>query len=153
MTSKRLEIWGPRDPNISAQFALAVRMDSFKKEAGLEVSYRLFESGTTIPSEILKVKRKPIAFMQTPISAILLNDKDYHTKVVAPLANISGTQQLIVHPNSGIRHPKDLEGKRIGLAQGAAIYLAVRNMAHDCDVDLHQIEFVNLLPYEQGCFW
>lgn len=149
MTSKRLEIWGPRDPNISAQFALAVRMDSFKKEAGLEVSYRLFESGTMIAPEILKTQRKPMAFMQTPISAMLLNDQDYNTKVVAPLASISGTQQLIVHPNSGIRHPKDLEGKRIGLAQGAAIYLAVRNMAHDYDVDLHQIEFVNLLPYEQ----
>jgi ABC-type nitrate/sulfonate/bicarbonate transport system substrate-binding protein/CheY-like chemotaxis protein len=147
--AKQLEIWGTRDPNTSAQLALAVRMDLFKKEAGLDVSCQFFESGTTMPYDILKARKKPFAFAQTPITTILLHDKGYRTKVVAPLADIAGTQQVIIHPKSGIVHPKDLEGKRIGIAQDAAVYVAFRNMAYDYDVDLTQMKFVDLLPYDQ----
>ena len=147
--AKQLEIWGTSDPNISAQLALAVRMDLFKKEAGLEVSCKFLESGTTMPSDILKAEDKPFAFAQTPITAILLHDKDFSTKVVAPLADIAGTQQVIIHPVSGILDPKDLEGKRIGMAKDAAVYMALSNMAHDCNVDLAQVEFVDLLPHDQ----
>lgn len=146
---KQLEIWGTSDPNISAQLALAVRMDLFKQEAGLDVSCKFLESGTTMPNDILKAENKPFAFTQTPITAILLHDKGFSTKVVAPLADIAGTQQVIIHPDSGIVHPKDLETKRVGFAQDAAVYMAVRNMAYDYDIDLSKVEFVDLLPHDQ----
>ncbi len=149
MMPKQIEIWGTSDPNTSAQLALAVRMDLFKKEAGLDVSCKFIESGTTMPNDILKVEHKPFAFAQTPITALRLHDKGFSTKVVAPLADIAGTQQVIIWPPSGITHPKDLEGKCIGIALDAAIYMALSNMAHDYDIDLEKIEFVALLPHNQ----
>ncbi|MCP4405943.1 MAG: response regulator [bacterium] len=147
--AKQFEIWGTRDPNISAQFALALKMDLFKKDAGLDISYRLFESGTTMPSEALNAAHKPFALLQTPITSILLHEKGVASKIVAPLADIAGTQQMIIHPDSGIVHPENLEGKRIGMARDAAVYTAVVNMSRDYGVDLTRVEFVDLLPHEQ----
>ncbi len=147
--SEKLEIWGVNDPNISAQLALAAKLDLFKQEAGLDVSCKFIESGTTMPDDILKAEKKPFAFTQTPITALLLHDRGFRTKLVAPLADIAGTQQMIIRESSGISHPKNLESKQVGMAQGAAVYIAVKNMAHDCDVDLDAVHFVHLLPHDQ----
>jgi len=147
--SEKFEIWGVKDPNISAQLALALEMDLFKRETGLDVSCKFIESGTTMPRDILEAEQKPFAFVQTPISAILLHEKGFSTKIVAPLADIAGAQQIIVQTSSGIMSPKDLEGKRIGMAKGAAVYMAIVNMAKDCNVDVENIYFINLLPHDQ----
>lgn len=146
---EKFEIWGVNDPNISAQLALAVKLDLFRREAGLDVACKFIESGTTMPADILKAEKIPFAFTQTPITTILLHDKGFSTKILAPLANIAGTQQVIIHESSGISVPKDLEEKRIGMAQEAAIYMAVKKMAQDCNVDLNKLHFVDLLPYDQ----
>ena len=146
---EQLEIWGVNDPNISAQLALAVKLDLFKKKGGLNVSCRFIESGTTMPRDVLEADKKPFAFTQTPISAILLHEQDFSTKILAPLADIAGTQQVIIHQDSNIRTPKDLEGKRIGMAKGAAVYIALLNMAKDYQVDLEKMYFINLLPSDQ----
>lgn len=146
---KQLEIWGTKDPNISAQLALAAQLKMFKQEAGLEVKWRFLESGTTMPHDILRADIKPFAFAQTPMTAMLLHEQGFRTKVVAPLADIAGTQQVIVHPDCQLDHPKDLEGKRVGMAQEAALKIAFNNMARDTHVDLSRIEFVDLLPHAQ----
>ncbi|GAK56785.1 nitrate/sulfonate/bicarbonate ABC transporter substrate-binding protein [Candidatus Vecturithrix granuli] len=147
--SKKLEIWGVNDPNISAQLALAIKLDLFAKEAGLDVVCRFAESGTTMPQDVLHAEQKPFAFTQTPITSILLHDKGVSTKILAPLADIAGTQQVVIHRASGIHTPQDLEGKRIGIAKGAAVFIALTNMAKDCHVDLDQVYFINLLPSDQ----
>jgi ABC-type nitrate/sulfonate/bicarbonate transport system substrate-binding protein len=147
--AEKLEIWGVKDPNISAQFALASEMSLFKRAEGFEISCKFIQSGTTMPDDILSAEKKPFAFTQTPITAIMLHDKGFSTKLLAPLADIAGTQQVIIHESSGISAPGDLEGKRIGMAQGAAVYIAIRNMAKDCNVDLKKLELVNLLPHDQ----
>ncbi|GAK55648.1 nitrate/sulfonate/bicarbonate ABC transporter substrate-binding protein [Candidatus Vecturithrix granuli] len=147
--SEKIELWGVKDPNISAQLALAARLDLFKSEAGLDVSCKFLESGTTMPGDLLKAEQKPFAFTQTPITSIFLHDKGLSTKLLAPLADIAGTQQVIIHESSGISQPKDLHGKQIGMAQGAAVYIALRNMSKDCNVNLDEVEFVNLLPHDQ----
>lgn len=147
--AEKLEIWGVNDPNISAQLALACKLDLFEREAGLDVSCKFIESGTTMPDDVLEADKKPFAFTQTPITALLLHERGFGTKLVAPLADIAGTQQVIIHRTSGIAQPKDLEGKRVGIAQGAAVYIAVKNMAYDCSVDLNSIHFVHLLPHDQ----
>lgn len=147
--AEKLELWGVNDPNISAQLALAVKLDLFKQEAGLDVSCKFIESGTIMPDEILKATHKPFAFAQTPMTAILLHERRFPTKLLAPLANIAGTQQMITHTSSKISQPKDIEGKRIGIAEGAAMFLALKNMAKDCNVDLQKVHFIHLLPHEQ----
>ncbi len=146
---KQLEIWGTKDPNISAQLALAAQLNLFKQEAGIEVKWRFLESGTTMPHDILHATTKPFAFAQTPITAILLHEQGFRTKVVAPLADIAGTQQVILHPNTRIAHPQELEGKRVGIAQDAALHIAFRNMARDYHVDLSRVNFIDLLPHAQ----
>lgn len=147
--AEQLEIWGVHDPNISAQLALAVKLDLFRREAHLDVSCRFFESGTILPEAFLQATRKPFALTQTPITSILLHEKGYRTKLLAPLADIAGTQQVVIHESSGILTPQDLEGKRIGMARESAVYIALRNMARDCHVDLNNVNFVHLLPHEQ----
>ena len=147
--AEQFEVWGVYDPNISAQLALAVKLDLFKRETNLDVSCRFFESGTTMPEEFIKATHKPFALTQTPITAILLHEKGYSTKLLAPLADIAGTQQVVVHESSAISAPHDLEGKRIAMARESAVYIALKNMAHDCNIDLARISFVDLLPREQ----
>ncbi len=144
-----LEIWGVSDPNISAQLGLAAQLDLFQQEAGLTVTCKFIESGTTMPSDILKAGQTPFAFTQTPITSLVLHEQHFPTTIVAPLADIAGTQQVIVHEDSVIAAPQDLEGKRIGMAKGAAVYIALKNMANDCQVNLDTVEFVHLMPHEQ----
>jgi len=147
--SEKLEIWGVKDPNISAQLALAMKMDLFKQRAGLDVSCKFAESGTTMPKDVLEAEKKPFAFTQTPITSILLHGKGLSTKILAPLADIAGTQQVVIRESNGISEPNDLEGKRVGMAKGAAVYIAIINMAKDCNVDIDKIYFINLLPHDQ----
>jgi NitT/TauT family transport system substrate-binding protein len=97
----------------------------------------------------LSADRPPFAFTQTPITALLLREQGFSTKLVAPLAEIGGTQQVIVRQASGISMPTDLQGRSIGMARGAAIFLALQHMAKDFQVDLTQVDFVNLLPHKQ----
>ena len=147
--AEQLEIWGVKDPNVSSQLALAMKLDLFKQRAGLDISCKFIESGTTMPKDVLEAEKKPFAFTQTPISAILLHDNGLSTKIVAPLADIAGTQQLINREDSGISAPKDLEEKRVGMAKGAAVYIALVNMAEDCNIDIDKMYFINLLPHDQ----
>ena len=79
----------------------------------------------------------------------MLQEKGLDVKIVAPLADISGTQQIVVHKNAGIHTPHDLQGKRIGMAKGAAVYIAVQGMAKEFGLDLNSVEFVHLLPAQQ----
>lgn len=147
--AEKFEIWGVHDPNISAQLALALKLDLFRKEAGLDIGCRFIESGTTMPKDVLDAKQPPFAIIQTPITGILLHDKGFSTKILAPLADIAGTQQVVIRPDSDIRAPKDLQGKRLGMAKGAAVFIAILNMAKDYQVDLDQTYFINLLPSDQ----
>lgn len=147
--AEKLEIWGVKDPNISAQLALAMKMDLFKREAGLDIACKFLQSGTTMPSDVLNAEHKPFAFTQTPITSIMLHENGFNTKILAPLADIAGTQQLITRKSSDITEPKDLEGKRIGMAKGAAVLIAITNMAKDCNIDTDEIYFINLLPADQ----
>jgi ABC-type nitrate/sulfonate/bicarbonate transport system substrate-binding protein/CheY-like chemotaxis protein len=146
--AEAVKLWGVKDPNVSSQLILAEKLDFFKAE-GLQVSSRLLQSGTMIPREILRARIKPLAWTQTVITTLILREQNLDVKIVAPLANISGTQQVIIQKDREIHAPRDLEGKRIGMAEGAAIFVAIRNMANDFGIDLSTVEFVNLLPLQQ----
>ncbi|MDY0092005.1 MAG: response regulator [Candidatus Vecturithrix sp.] len=147
--SQALELWGVNDPNISAQLALAHTLDLFKQETGLDVFCTFLESGTTMAQEVFRAEYQPFAFTQTPITALLLHEYGLSTKLVAPLADIAGTQQVVVQKSSSILKPQEVQGKQIGMAQGAAVYLALKNMAKDCNLNLESVRFIDLLPHEQ----
>jgi two-component system, chemotaxis family, sensor kinase CheA len=144
----KIELYGVSDPNISGQLILAKEMGFFQRE-GLNVSYRLLSSGTMMPEEVKKAKKKPFAFTQTPISTLVLQEQGLDVQVVAPLADISGTQQIVVRKQAQITKPQDLLGKRIGMAKGAAVYIAIQAMAKEFGLDVNAIEFVHLLPDQQ----
>ena len=52
--AEHIEIWGVRDPNVSAQLALAVRLDLFRREANLDVKCTFLESGTIMADELFQ---------------------------------------------------------------------------------------------------
>ncbi|MBD3307588.1 hypothetical protein GF339_14230, partial [candidate division KSB3 bacterium] len=143
-----IELYGVNDPNISGQLILAKEMGFFRDE-GLDVSYRLLASGTMMPEEVINADQKPFALTQTPITTLILQEKGLDVKIVAPLADISGTQQIVVKEEANIRRPQDLKGKRIGMAKGAAVYIAIQAMAKEFGLDLSAVEFVHLLPAQQ----
>ncbi|PIE31517.1 hypothetical protein CSA56_18100 [candidate division KSB3 bacterium] len=145
---EHVKLWGVKDPNISGQLVLAHKLGYFEDE-GLKVTYRLLQSGTMMPREILRSKIKPLAWTQTAITTLILREQQLDVKIVAPLADISSTQQVVIHPESSIASPLDLAGKKIGMAEGAAIYVALQNMAKDYGIELAAIEFINLLPQQQ----
>ncbi len=147
--SEPIEIWGVYDPNISAQLALADRLNLFTRETGLNVTCRFIESGTTMADDVVNAAHPPFAVTQTPITALLLHEYGLQNKIVAPLADIAGAQQVIIRKASGIQRPQDLEGKPIGMAHGAAVMLALKNMAKDCNLNLAELRIVDLLPHEQ----
>jgi len=144
----KIELYGVSDPNISGQLIMAKEMDFFSDE-GLDVSYRLLSSGTIMPEEVMNAKKKPFAFTQTPITTLVLQDKGIDVKIVAPLADISGTQQIVVRKSANISKPEDLIGKRIGMAKGAAVYIAIQAMAKEFGIDVSSIEFAHLMPDKQ----
>lgn len=144
----RIELYGVKDPNISSQLILAKEKGFFDEE-GLQVEYRLLPSGTIMPDEVIQAKEKPFAFTQTPVTTLILQDRGLDVKIVAPLADISGTQQVVIREDSGIVTPRDLEGKKIGMAKGAAVYIALQSMAREFGVDLTRVTFVDLLPAQQ----
>lgn len=143
-----VELYGVNDPNISGQLILAKEMGFFKDE-GLDVSYRLLSSGTIMPEEIMNAPKKPFAFTQTPITTLILQEKGVDAKIVAPLADISGTQQIVVRAAANIQKPEDLIGKRIGMAKGAAVHIAIQAMAKEFGLDIGKIQFVHLMPAQQ----
>ena len=144
----KIEIYGVNDPNISGQLILAKEMGFFNDE-GLDVSYRLLSSGTIMPEEIMKAKIKPFALTQTPMTTLVLQEKGLDVKIVAPLADISGTQQIVVRKSAHIARPEDLLGKRIGMAKGAAVYIAIQAMAKEFGLDIARFQFVHLMPDQQ----
>jgi len=144
----KIELYGVSDPNISGQLILAKEKGFFRDE-GLDVTYRLLSSGTIMPEEVMKAKQKPFAFTQTPITTLVLQEKGVDVKIVAPLADISGTQQIVVRTAAGINSPEDLLGKRIGMAKGAAVYISIQGMAKEFGLDLSSVQFIHLLPAQQ----
>lgn len=145
---EHVNLWGVKDPNISCQLVLAKKLGFFEQE-GLNVTYRLLQSGTIMPREILRSPVKPLAWTQTVITTMMLREQALDVKIIAPLADVSSTQQVVIRRDAEIRSPYDLLGKKVGMAEGAAIYVAFQNMAKDYGIDLSHIEFVNLLPREQ----
>ncbi|MBV9220236.1 MAG: ABC transporter substrate-binding protein [Methylobacteriaceae bacterium] len=142
-----IEIWAVRDPQEAAVIALAKELDYYKAE-GLDVTIKWIVSGTDMAS---LVASGDINFAgESVTTSAILRDKGIDIRYVMPTANIGGTQCIVLGPNTTLSSPKDLEGKKIGMAAGSGVAIAIRNMAAQYGVDYTKITFVNLQPPDQA---
>lgn len=140
-----IDAWIVRDPQMSAQFAVADQMGYFKAE-GIKVNPRWYIAGTDLPSMWGAGNihlGTATATMVVPIAAA--GQTIYN---IAPQSDIAGTQQVILGKRAQelVRSPKDLEKIKIGMPKGASVTMAIQAMARDSGVDFSKIQFVNLAP-------
>ncbi|UUZ92015.1 ABC transporter substrate-binding protein [Paenibacillus sp. P25] len=77
---------------------------------------------------------------------IILKSTNVPVKIVAPLAQIAGTQAVVGSKKLELKSAKDLEGKTIGIPNGADVKIAIQNMGKELGVDVNKIKYVNLAP-------
>ena len=140
---KSFTIVGVRDAQISSQQILADKLGYFADE-GLEITNHLIESGPDIAPMISGGSAD--VSIQTNFMDIILKSNDVPVKIIAPLAQIAGTQAVVGGKDLVLNSAKDLEGKTIGIPSGADVMIAITNMGEELGVDVSKIKFVNLAP-------
>ncbi|MEQ8196494.1 MAG: ABC transporter substrate-binding protein [Clostridiaceae bacterium] len=141
-----IEAYGVVDPQISAQQIIADKKGFFKEE-GLKVTNKLLQSGGDI-SPLISGNTAKVSFEST-YTDIALAANNVDVKILATMANIGDTQCVVAGKNVTINSAKDIEGKKIGIASGAGVLIAIRNMCKDLGVDINKIKFVILSPSDQ----
>lgn len=139
----KLTLVGVRDAQISSQQIVADKMGYFKEE-GLDVTSQLIESGPDIGPMV--AGGSAAVSVQTNFMDIILKSNNVGVKIVAPLAQIAGTQAVVGGKNLKLSSAKDLEGKTIGIPSGADVMIAINNMSAELGVDAKKIKYVNLAP-------
>ncbi|MED4164488.1 ABC transporter substrate-binding protein [Halalkalibacterium halodurans] len=139
-------LYGVIDTQVSAQQIIADEMGFFEDE-GLNVTNQIVQSGPDI-GPLIASGDAQLSF-ETTITNISLSSIDVPNVIVAPMANVSGTQAVIAHPDFEINSAKDIEGATIGMVQGAGVSVAVQNMANELGVDLDTVKFINMSPTDQ----
>ncbi|MGH7388171.1 MAG: ABC transporter substrate-binding protein [Candidatus Rokuibacteriota bacterium] len=140
-----VEAWLVRDPQMSAQFAVADQMGYFK-EQGVKVNIRWYIAGTDLPSMWGAGNihlGTATATMVVPIAAA--GQPIYN---IAPQSDIGGVQQVILGKKAQamVKSPKDFEKLKVGMPKGASVTMAIQGMAKAHGVDFDKIQFVNLSP-------
>ncbi len=144
---KQIEIWAVKDPQEAAQIALADVLGYYKDE-GLDATVKWIVSGTDMPS--LAASGQVNFYGEGNFTNAILRDKGVDMRYVVRTADISGTQSFVLGPNAKVSGPKDLEGKKVGMAAGAGVSVAIANMAKQYGIDYSKIQFVNLQPPDQA---
>jgi NitT/TauT family transport system substrate-binding protein len=140
-----VDAWLVRDPQMSAQFAVADQMGFFK-EQGIKVNPRWYIAGTDLPSMWGAGNihlGTATATMVVPIAAA--GQAIYS---IAPQSDIAGTQQVVLGKKGQeiVRSPRDFEKIKVGMPKGASVTMAIQAFARDNGVDFAKFQFVNLAP-------
>lgn len=143
---KALTAWGVIDAQISSQQIIADKRGIFKRQ-GLTVKNRLVQAGPDI-GPLIAGGSAPVSF-ETNITVIIVQASGVPAIIVAPLANIAGTQAVVGRKGLKLKSARDLEGKRIGMIRGAGVLIAIRSMAKELGVDINKIKFINMAPADQ----
>ncbi|MBC2579757.1 ABC transporter substrate-binding protein [Clostridium sp. DJ247] len=144
--TKKITLWGVIDPQISAQQVIAEKKGYFKEE-GIDVENKFVQSGPEI-GPMIAGGSAPLSF-ETNYTVTSSVASNIPVKLVAPVANIGGTQALVIRKDLVINSAKDLEGKKIGMAPGSGVYIAIKKMCDELGVDISKIKFVYLQPADQ----
>lgn len=140
-----IDAWLVRDPQMSAQFAVADQLGYFKEE-GIKVNPRWYIAGTDLPSMWGAGNIHLGTATATMIVPIAASGQAIYS--VAPQSDIAGTQQIVLGKKAQemVKEPRDLEKLKIGMPKGASVTMAIQAMARDTGIDFSQIQFVNLAP-------
>jgi ABC-type nitrate/sulfonate/bicarbonate transport system substrate-binding protein len=141
-----VDAWLVRDPQMSAQFAVADQLGYFKDE-GLKVNIRWYISGPDLPSMWGAGNIHLGTATATMVVPIAASGQSIYN--IAPQSDIAGTQQFILGPRAQVPSPKDLEKLKIGMAKGASITMAIEAMAKETGVAFEKLQFINLAPPDQ----
>lgn len=144
--SGQVTVWSVKDPQHSAQLVYAAETGLFEQE-GLDVEVSYIVNGPDLPSLAASGE---IGLMSATVDMVAsLREQNVDFSWLMKLSEISNTQGVVLAADSGISSPAELAGRRMGMYKGAAVELAVLNMAEANGVDFGAIEFVNLEPPEQ----
>jgi NitT/TauT family transport system substrate-binding protein len=140
-----VDAWLVRDPQMSAQFAVADQMGFFKAE-GLKVNIRWYIAGTDLPSMWGAGNIHLGTATATMVVPIAASGQAIYN--IAPQSDIGGVQQVVLGKKGQeiVKSPKDFEKLKIGMPKGASVTMAIQGMAKANGVDFNKIQFVNLSP-------
>ena len=140
-----VDAWLVRDPQMSAQFAVADQMGYFKNE-GLKVNIRWYIAGTDLPSMWGAGNIHLGTATATMVVPIAASGQQIYN--IAPQSDVGGVQQVVLGKKAAemVKSPKDLEKLKIGMPKGASVTMAIEHMCKANGVDFSKIQFVNLSP-------
>jgi NitT/TauT family transport system substrate-binding protein len=140
-----LDAWLVRDPQMSAQFAVADQMGYFK-EQGIKINPRWYIAGTDLPSMWGAGNIHLGTATATMVVPIAASGQSIYS--IAPQSDIAGTQQIVLGKKAAemVKSPKDFEKLKVGMPKGASVTMAIQAFARDNNVDFAKIQFVNLSP-------
>ena len=139
-------IYGVTDPQEAAQIVIAKEKGYFEEE-GLDVTNKLIESSSDLPAYIASGEAPVSAESQYTCTEVAA--QGVKLKTLMTNSNTSNTQGLILGKGQTIKSAKDLEGKKLGIMNGAGFMLAIQNMCEEMGVDINKIDIVYLSPSEQ----
>jgi ABC-type nitrate/sulfonate/bicarbonate transport system substrate-binding protein len=134
-----------RDTQVGVQLAVADALGYFQDE-GLHVAPKWLQSGDETV-QLLGSGAVPVGCNST-YGAILLAARGFRVSVVQGLADMSGTQGLVLSPGVNLRSPAELEGKRLAYTNGNPQILILARLAKLYGFDLGKITLVNMQPSE-----
>jgi NitT/TauT family transport system substrate-binding protein len=139
-------IYGVVDPQVSAQQIIAKEMGYFE-EFGVNVTNHLLEGSSDMASLIASGEAQ--VSCESNYTDISLASNGIGIKMLFPVADIGGTQCVVAREGLEITSAQDLEGLKIGMANGAGILIAIKTMCEELDVDFDSLEFIYLDPSDQ----
>ena len=139
-------IYGVTDPQEAAQLIIAKEKGYFEEE-GLDVTNTLIEASSDLPAYIASGEAAVSAESQYTCTEVAA--QGIKLKTLMSNSNTSNTQGLVLGKGQTISSSKDLEGKKLGIMNGAGFMLGIQNMCEEMGVDLSKIEIIYLSPSEQ----
>src|SRR5919108_604253 len=134
-----VDAWLVRDPQMSAQFAVADQLGYFKDE-GIKVNVHWYISGPDLPSMWGAGNIHLATATATMLVPIAASGQSIYN--IAPQSDVAGTQQFVLGPRAKVSSPKDLEKLKIGMAKGASITMAIEAMATETGIDFEKLQFI-----------
>ncbi len=138
------KIGSSRDLQLGAQLGIAMHKGFFKEE-GLDIQVAYFTSGAEMTSALAAGQLQLGSFGDFPTVNMIAGDLP--VKIITGVAEISGTQQLVVA--EGVNQPEDLKGKKIALTVGSSAESLFAATLNHFGVPLDSVEVLNMSAPEQ----